>query len=453
MTRAVAIDMEARLLGLCLTNAEAATKAVSVLAPEAFVDRAHRKVFRAVQGLMAQGKTPSPVAVVQATGDPETEQVLERLLDMAAIPAELDALIEAIREAHARRTLIAMAEELKRAAEEAQDFEALQELAAKRAMAVASALSGADHHVRHIREGLADVVLALQGEGPAAARRIAFGFYTSLGRALRGLQASRLYVLAARPSMGKTALALQMAWQALENGSASNVLFVSLEMSLEDIAARLLAQRSGVNIDEAMEWGRERRMRLVGELNEHLVKLSELGLWVSDRRGLRVSEIVAMAHRVALEQGGLDLLVVDHLGLVALPGSKDKTTAQKIGEVTRTLRRLAGDLDMPVLLVAQLNRDVEHRENKRPTMADLRDSGEIEQDADVILGLYRHRYYEPDMDDNDPRADKAEVWVLKNRAGEAGVTLILRWNPEFVRFEECSEREQDAYEAAMRRAA
>lgn len=451
MTRAAALDIEARLLGLCLTDGEAAIKAASALSPEAFVDRMHRKVFRTVQALVAQGKPATPIAVMREV--PEAEQAVERLLDMAGLPAELDAMLEALQEAHARRALIGAADELRKAAEEAPDLESLQELAAKRAMALASALTGSDRQVRHIREGLADVVLSLQGEGPATARRIPFGFYTSLGRALRGLQAARLYVIAARPSMGKTALALQVAWQALESGGARNVLFVSLEMSLEDVAARLVAQRSGVDIEEAMGWSRERRLRLVSELNPELARLSEYGLWVCDRRGLRASEIVALAHRVAVEQGGLDLLVVDHLGLIALPAGKDRTTAQKIGDVTRTLRRLAGDLDMPVVLVAQLNRDVEHRDNKRPTMADLRDSGEIEQDADVILGLYRHRYYEPDMDDDDPRADKAEVWVLKNRTGEAGLTLVLRWNAQFVRFEECSQRDQDAYEEAMRKAA
>lgn len=455
MTRAVELELEARLLGLCLTHAEAAAKAVSSLTEQAFVDRTHRRIFEAIRGLVTAGCIPSSIAVARAVGDADAQQAIDAMLEQAGLPAEVDALIEALLEAYARRALIAMAEELKKAAEEAEDFETLQELAARRAMAVASALSGADRPVRHIREGLTDLVLALRGEGPAASRRLAFGFYRSIGRALRGLQASRLYVLAARPSMGKTALALQIAWQAIELGRARNVLFVSLEMSLEDLAARLIAQRCGVNVDEAMEWPLQRRMELVSRLSadEQVTRLTSMGLWVCDRRGLRASDIVALAHRVAAEQGGLDLLVVDHLGLIALPGGKDKTTAEKLGEVTRTLRRLAGNLDMPVLLIAQLNRDVEHREDKRPTMADLRGSGEIEQDADVVLGLYRHRYYEPDLPDDDPRADKAEVWVLKNRTGESGVTLILRWNPQFVRFEECTQAEQDAYEQALRRAA
>ena len=455
MSKAVAVELEARLLGLCLTHAEAAAKAVASLTEQAFVDRAHRKVFQALRAALAAGKAPSPIVVARVAGDREVEQAMEGLLDAAALPPETDGLIEALREAHARRALIGLADELRKAAEQAEDFEALQELAARRAMALSAALAGTERPVVHVREAVTDVLLALQGEGPSAGRRLPFGFFRTLGRALRGLQASRLYVLAARPSMGKTAMALQIAWQAIELGKARNVLFVSLEMSAADLAARLIAQRSGVSVDEAMDWPPGRRAQLVSRLSadEQVARLAGMGLWVSERRGLRASEIVALAHRVAAEQGGLDLLVVDHLGLVALPGGRDRTTAEKLGEVTRTLRRLAGDLDMPVLLVAQLNRDVEHRDDKRPTMADLRGSGEIEQDADVVLGLYRHRYYEPDLPEDDPRSDKAEVWVLKHRTGEAGVTLILRWNPAFVRFEECSERDQDAYEAALRRAA
>lgn len=455
MSKAVAVDLEMRLLGLCLTSAEAAAKAVSGLTEQAFVDKAHRRIFAAIRALVTAGRHPSPIAVAREAGDADAQRAIEAALEQAGMPAEADALIEALREAYARRALIAMAEELRKAAEEAEDFEALQELAAKRAMSLSAALTGAERQVVHVREAITDVLLALQGQGPAAGRRLPFGFYLTLGRVLRGLQAARLYVLAARPSMGKTALALQIAWQAIELGKARNVLFVSLEMSAWDLAARLIAQRSGVNVDEAMEWPQSRRMELVNRLgaDEKVARLAETGLWVCERRGLRASEIVALAHRVAAEQGGLDLLVVDHLGLVALPGGRDRTTAEKLGEVTRTLRRLAGDLDMPVLVIAQLNRDVEHRDDKRPTMADLRGSGEIEQDADVVLGLYRHRYYEPDLPDSDPRSDKAEVWVLKNRNGESGMALILRWVPQFVRFEECSQAEERAYQRALREAA
>ena len=452
MTRAAACDLEMRLLGLCLTHAASAAAAASALSEHAFVDKAHRQMFRAIQDIVQQGGLPSPIAVARACGQAEVEQAIGAALEHAGLPSEAEALIEALREAWARRALIHLADELKRAAEEAEDFEALQELAARRAMALSAALSRSDRQVVPMREAVADILLGLQGQGPAAARRIPFGFYRTLGRVLRGLQAARLYVLAARPSMGKTALALQIAWQAVELGKARNVLIVSLEMSLQDLAARLIAQQTGIRVEEAMEEPNARRAELVSRISadERLARLASAGLWACDRRGLRASEIVAMAHRVAAEHGGLDLLVVDHLGLVALPGGRDKTTAEKLGEVTRALRRLAGDLDMPVLLVAQLNRDVEHRENKRPTMADLRGSGEIEQDADVVLGLYRHRYYDPDLPDSDPRADKAEVWLLKNRTGPAGLSLLLRWDPACVRFDECSRHEEAAYEEAVR---
>ncbi len=443
MARSVNSEFEERLIGLCLLHPEVAKQAAASLTPDAFVARETRQAFAAIRSIVASGGAASPVALLRELDRQKVKldaDTIDRWIADPGIPEDAPALIEALREARARRLLAQVAAELGKAAEEAADMEELSELASQRALAILAAVGEQEEPVRRIGQVLQEVAAAVADPTLASRRRIPFGLFLTLGRLLRGLEATRLYVVAGRPGMGKTALALQIALGAAEHGHARVLLF-SLEMTAENLAERIVRQRTGIDPTDSPSWSDARRAEVLTAIDEPLRKLADMDVWICDRRGLRVTDIAVIARRVAAEAGGLDVILIDHLGLIRLPAGNSETTARKIGRVTQTLRELAADLDCAVVLLHQLNRDVERRENKRPTMADLRESGEVEQHADVVLGLYRPDYYAAN------NAGMAEVLALKNRDGKAGpnVGTLLRWNPQCVRFDEPTKEEIQAY--------
>jgi replicative DNA helicase len=277
-----------------------------------------------------------------------------------------------------------------------------------------------------------------------------------LDRMLGGLHPSDLVILAGRPSMGKTALATNIAFSAarsyaydiLPDGTrkTSNggvVAFFSLEMSAEQLAMRLLADVSGVPSDrlrkgeiDASEFGRVRDAAL---------EIQEAPLHIDATGGLSIAKLTARARRLK-RQSGLDLIVVDYLQLVTADGSRGDNRVQEVSQITQGLKALAKELKVPVLALSQLSRQVENREDKKPQLSDLRESGSIEQDADVVMFVYREEYYlsrlEPKegtpehlqwQDDVDKVRGTAEVIIGKQRHGPIG-TIKLAFNPELTKF-------------------
>lgn len=245
-----------------------------------------------------------------------------------------------------------------------------------------------------------------------------------------GLRKSDLIILAARPSMGKTALALNIATAA---SLKVPTLIFSLEMSKEQLGQRLFSSASRVNATRIQngtltdnEWSK------VVDALEHLERCQ---MHIDDTRGLTLPEIRMRAkwHR---KQHGLGLIVVDYIQLIQ--GSKEYkgNRVQEVSEISRGLKALAGDLDVPILALSQLSRSVETRADKRPQLSDLRESGSIEQDADIVMFLYREEYYNRDESDNQ---NIAELIVAKNRNGKTG-SVSLRFEPEYVLFSEVVRR-------------
>ncbi|MSP77997.1 MAG: replicative DNA helicase [Dehalococcoidia bacterium] len=260
-----------------------------------------------------------------------------------------------------------------------------------------------------------------------------------LDELLGGLQRSDLVILAARPSVGKSALALNMARNAAAEGAS--VGFFSLEMSKEQLALRLLAAETGI---EGRQWARM-RAGLYGQYEaERLIdavgKLSELKLYMDDTPMLRVMEIRSRARRLAM-QHGLDLLIVDYLQLISGPNARSDNRVQEISEISRSLKALARELNIPVLACSQLNRAVEMRTGHKPQLSDLRDSGSIEQDSDVVMFISREdMYVKPEeweqMHPERPYPENiAEIIVAKHRHGPVG-SVYLRFNNRLVRFED-----------------
>ncbi len=261
--------------------------------------------------------------------------------------------------------------------------------------------------------------------------------FEDLDRLTTGFHKSDLVILAARPAMGKTAMALNAIWHAAGEKNMPVAIF-SLEMSKEQLVQRLISQttripaqalRSG-NV-KAEDWPK---------LVRGVAEVSRAPIWIDDTAGVTLMEIRAKVRRLSsqLKSAGetpLSLVVVDYLQLMIGQGSRQENRQQEIAEISRGLKVLARDLDVPVLAIAQLSRAVESRHDKRPMLSDLRDSGAIEQDADMVMFLYRDEYYNPDSDDK----GIAEVIVGKHRNGPTG-KVQLAWMEQYTKFASLARR-------------
>ena len=254
--------------------------------------------------------------------------------------------------------------------------------------------------------------------------------YKDLDSKLQGLQNGDLIIVAARPSMGKTALSMNIVENfVLNKDIAGGVLVFSLEMPAESLTTRLLA--SNAKIDQQKVRSASMNQTDLKKFMESSSKLKDLPLYIDDSSMLSPMELRARARRIARQEpNGLSLIVVDYLQLMQLPASQENRVNQ-ISEISRSLKMLAKELNVPVIALSQLNRAVEQRPNKRPIMADLRDSGAIEQDADVILFIYRDEVYNEDSEEG----NKAEIIIGKQRNGPIG-KVNLTFLKEFTRFED-----------------
>ena len=254
--------------------------------------------------------------------------------------------------------------------------------------------------------------------------------YKDLDSKLQGLQNGDLIIVAARPSMGKTALSMNIVENLILNKDIpGGVLVFSLEMPAESLTTRLLA--SNAKIDQQKVRSASMNQSDLKKFMESSSKLKDLPLYIDDSSMLSPMELRARARRIARQEpNGLSLIVVDYLQLMQLPASQENRVNQ-ISEISRSLTMLAKELNVPVIALSQLNRAVEQRPNKRPIMADLRDSGAIEQDADVILFIYRDEVYNEDSEEG----NKAEIIIGKQRNGPIG-KVNLTFLKEFTRFED-----------------
>lgn len=260
--------------------------------------------------------------------------------------------------------------------------------------------------------------------------------YRDLDLKTAGFQKSDLIILAARPSMGKTSFALNLAENAAIDEKIPVGIF-SLEMSKEQLIERLLSSQAGVD-----SW----KLRTGNLSDEDFPKigyamgvLSEAPMFIDDTAGGNIMEIRAKARRLQMEHG-LGLVIVDYLQLMeSHRRSSDGNRVQEISEISRSLKGLARELDVPIIALSQLSRAVEHRDNKRPQLSDLRESGSIEQDADVVMFLYRDEYYNPDSD----RKGITEVLIRKHRNGPTGEAELF-FNPSQMRFSDLEKKRTDS---------
>lgn len=245
------------------------------------------------------------------------------------------------------------------------------------------------------------------------------GFY-DIDNLTNGLKPSELIILAARPSMGKTALALNIATNVATSGKS--VIVFTLEMPAEQLISRMVSSVGQINAQKLQngdlqnqDWKR---------VNEAMSRLGETTIYIDDSPGVTIGDIKAKSRRVAASDENLALIVIDYLTLIDGGGKYSGNRQQEVSEISRALKTLALELKIPILTLAQLSRSPETREDKRPNLSDLRESGSIEQDADIVAFIYRDDYYNPasKIDDN---MSRSEVIIRKNRSGKIGTAELL----------------------------
>ncbi|MEW6045120.1 MAG: replicative DNA helicase [Bacillota bacterium] len=446
-------DAERRVLGILLKYPDKADLVMDRLRPSHFYDRVHRLVFRTIVELY---NTTGRISFTQVFNRlrkepqiPDPEGALLELTDSFGSAAELEPAVDVLLDKQARRRILEAAQEIERMIL----FESRPSLtdcqsAAQQLMFEATSEEGSlEEDVKPLRDVLArcyfNLVERMEGRRTAGL----MVRYPSIDGITTGFKKKDLIILAARPSMGKTALALNFAVHVARFEQVP-VLIFSLEMDDEQIGDRIViselfrfqdgSSTPVTSLDYTTRMDAEKFARTQSIFNE----LHELPILVVDRRGLTAADIRAKARRVKAAHKDLGLIVIDYLQLIRPPSeSTSKNWALVVGDVVREIRDLAGELDVPILLLSQLNRGVEARENKRPVMSDLRDSGNIEEFADVVMFLYRDDYYYPDKAREKGLEGVVEVIVAKQRRGPTGVAK-LRFHKEYTRFVDLEEQER-----------
>ncbi len=461
------IEAEQALLGAILVNNNVYEKVGDLLTPEQFYDPAHQRIFDAITTLIQRGQIADPKTLRGLfENDPALAQVggAQYLGDLAAsVVTVINALDygQLIHELHLRRQLIALGEDI---VNEAYD-QNLENPAPTQ-------IEQAEHRLFELAQtGEIDRGFVRLDQSIQASLRLAdeafrrdshvTGVTTGLrdmDRKLGGFQKSDLVILAGRPSMGKTALATNIAINAAkayhETGGkeGSGVAFFSLEMSSEQLSTRLLGDYSSVPSDKIRRG--EIKQEDFAKFVETSKYLSQFPLFIDDTPGLSVASLRTRARRLKRMAPHLGLIVIDYLQLLHGSVKGNDSRVQEVSEITRGLKGLAKELDVPVLALSQLSRAVESREDKHPQLSDLRESGSIEQDADVVMFVYREEYYharsEPTRraDEGDDKFNTryqrwmergeevrnvAEVLIAKQRHGPIG-TVPLHFDGQFTRF-------------------
>jgi replicative DNA helicase len=428
----------ALLATVCAPGAEmAAVETSLILSEEDFVHPAHRVVFKALKALVEAQLEVNALTLKDAldqAGDLGRVGGFPGLLELLSAeevgrPKVLADLL--IRKRKLRQLIRLGAQMVRQAAEEEAPPDNLMEEAAQDLFRLAQGHDrrGLEHIADVSREAYDNLMDRIEGRGSTGLR---VGF-SRLDTLTQGFQPGNLVILAARPGIGKTALALNWLLRSAMNHKAHGAFF-SLEMSKEEVFNRLLSAHAGINLKAAQAVGLDPQVE--ARLLQSRDAMLELPIFINDKAAITCREITAMVDRhLAQANHKLDLLIVDYLQLVSSPESSraaKQSEAVRIGEISRSFKLLAKEHGMPVVVLSQLNREVEHRQSGRPQLSDLRDSGAIEQDADIVMFI--HRRMAPSSEGGDD--DKfAELIIAKHRNGPVG-SVGLYFEGEYARYRE-----------------
>ena len=458
------IEAEQALIGSILYDNAAYERLTDRLQARHFYEPFHQRLFEAMEEYVRKGQLAEPLAMVERfKRDPAFESLggiryLADLVDRAPPAANAADYGRIIYDLAMRRELIRISGEVRVIAETDGETPARDQIETAEQQLYALAETGASS------TGFQTFADALQGAVEMTAEAFSrdgglAGVSTGLvdlDQRLGGLHPSDLLILAGRPSMGKTALATNIAfsvarnyaWEPQPDGSKKTVnggvvAFFSLEMSAEQLAMRILADVSGVSSDRLRKG--EIDQHEFGKVRDAAIEVQNAPLFVDDTGGLSIAKLTARARRLK-RQVGLDLIVVDYLQLVTGGDGKSDNRVQEVSMITQGLKALAKELSVPVLALSQLSRQVESREDKRPQLSDLRESGSIEQDADVVMFVFREAYYKGRAEPREGTAEHlswqeemdqirhiADVIIGKQRHGPIG-TVKLHFHEDTTKF-------------------
>ena len=421
-------ELEKKLLSSLMLEEGLAIPAVStILTADDFYRPEHRTIYQVLLNLYGKG-TPLNVLLVEnelrRTDDLKrvTRTYLFSLVDYEYTTARAEFYAKIIKEKSILRRLIEAGREIiDEADSERESVEKILEGAERKILSISASRNQTGFEaLKEIMSRTFERINAKVNR-PNEIAGVTSGLM-DLDRVLNGFQKSDLILLAARPSMGKTALALNIAANAARMDKSVGVF--SLEMSKTQLGGRLLSTRSEVNSQylNTGNVGDEEMNALINALNE----LSNLKMYIDDTAGLGLLELRSKARRLKHERG-LDLMIIDYLQL--MQGGRAENRQQEISEISRGLKGLARELDIPIIALSQLSRSVELRAEKKPQLSDLRESGSLEQDADIVMFLYREEYYNREADNE----NIAELIIAKNRNGPT-TSIRLQFNKEIMRF-------------------
>lgn len=458
------IEAEQALLGAILVNNDAFYRVSDFLLPEHFFEAIHQRVFELTASMIRAGKIATPITLKTFVGDLDLGEVTPSQY-LARLAAEATTVINAgdygrtIYDLAVRRQLIGVGEELVNVAYDAPvempPREQIEE-AERKLYALAEKgryEGGFQKFGSALRLAMDMAASAYQRAGGLSG--ISSGF-RDLDQRMGGLQRSDLIVLAGRPAMGKTSLATNIAFniakawrgERQEDGTIKSVdggivAFFSLEMSADQLATRIVAEQAGISSHKIRQ-GRITEAEFA-RLSDVTAMIEQMPLYIDQTGGISIAQVMARARRLK-RQRGLDVLFIDYLQLLSGSSKNSQNRVQELTEITTSLKALAKELEAPVVALSQLSRQVESRDDKRPQLSDLRESGSIEQDADVVMFVYRDEYY---LKGKEPRPGTeehnkwqiemeaahgvAELIIGKQRHGPTG-TIALQFDAEVTRF-------------------
>ncbi|MBM7560958.1 replicative DNA helicase [Fusibacter tunisiensis] len=432
------INAEQNVLGSLLLDGDLIGDVMDIIHyDEEFYNEAHREIFRTIKRLFSEGKT---VDLITVSDDLVKNQLLDavggfeyltELSDVGTLIANVSNHAKIIHEKFILRRLIKTSSEIAEKGYESVDAEHLIEEAESGIFEISQ------NRNKKGFQAISDVLqttydrIVLLHDDPSALTGIPTGF-DALDEKTNGLQRSDLVLVAARPSMGKTAFALNLCQHAAVKENKSVAIF-SLEMAADQLAQRLLAAQSLVSIGDIRtgnisddDW-----IKLARSSSQ----LAEAKIFIDDTPGITVAEIRSKCRRLKMNQG-LDVIMIDYLQLMS-GGGKVENRQQEISTISRSLKEIARELNCPVIALSQLSRASELRADHRPILSDLRESGAIEQDADIVMFLYRDEYYNPDTVDESLKGI-GEVIIAKQRNGETG-KIYLAWLGKYTKFANTSQ--------------
>jgi len=430
------IEAEQSLLGGLLIDNSALDQINDIVSPKDFYRQDHRLIFTHINEILNLDN-PADVITVAESLEKKSELAsvggiayLGSLAENMPSVANIRGYAKIIRDNSVLRNLISVGSDIVEGAfsPQGKDAQALLDEMEQKIFSIAELQSNRLGY-KDFQTVIADVVRGLEerGQNPGAINDVSTGF-TDLDKLTTGLKRGELIIIAGRPSMGKTALAMNIAESCALKEKKSVAIF-SMEMGSEQIATRLLGSVAKVN---------QNKMR-TGELDDNdwaeianaLGVLNEAPLFIDEGSALNSYELRARARRLHRStEGGLGLIIVDYIQLMSPLGNIGENRATEISEISRSLKSLAKELNVPVIALSQLNRNVDSRPDKRPQMSDLRESGAIEQDADVIMFIYREEVYNPETLDK----GIADIILAKQRSGPIG-DVRLTFVGEYTRFE------------------